>query len=523
MTGTAEVRVEPAFEPNAAHLLWRAAAERPDHPAIRDGAQTTSYAELRTLASAVAAHLAGLGIGAGDRVGILLERGTTSAAAFFGALSAGAIAININEALRARQVEHVLAHSGAKVLLTSTEMLGWLGRALDTAARIELLDATPTPASFSPVARVGHDPAKIIYTSGSTGLPKGVLISHGNLWAGARSVAAYTGLEPADRIASLLPFSFDYGFNQLLTAMLVGATLVVERSPLAATIARTLREEAVTVLPCVPPLWLQLLATPAFRQPLVALRVMTNTGGHLPVDAVRALRAHHPQARLFLMYGLTEAFRSTYLPPEEVDRRPDSIGRAIPGAQIMVLTEDQREAAPGAEGELVHRGPTVALGYWNDPEATALVYRPNPLRPPGTPEAERVVFSGDIVRRDAEGFLYYVGRRDRIIKTMGYRVSPDEVTSVLYASKQIVEAIITAEPDDARGNRIVAHVVLAPQGSLDELKRYAGTELPRYMQPARIETHASLPRTTSGKHDPKALAPLQATAPAAGPLRGGDR
>ena len=221
---------------------------------------------------------------------------------------------------------------------------------------------------------------------------------------------------------------------------------------------------------------------------------------------MRALREAHPQARLFLMYGLTEAFRSTYLPPEEVDRRPDSIGRAIPGAQIMVLTADQREAEPGEEGELVHRGPTVALGYWNDPEATAKVYRPNPLRPAGTPDVERVVYSGDIVRRDAEGFLYYVGRHDRIIKTMGYRVSPDEVASVLYASKQILEAIITAEADDARGNRIVAHVVLAEEGTLDALKLYVGTELPRYMQPARIETHATLPRTSSGKHDTKALA-----------------
>ncbi len=319
-------------------------------------------------------------------------------------------------------------------------------------------------------------------------------------------MATYTGLTPDDRIASLLPFSFDYGFNQLLTTLLVGATLVIERSPLAATVARTLREAAVTVLPCVPPLWLQLLGTPSFRATLPALRVMTNTGGRVPAEAVRALREAHPQARLFLMYGLTEAFRSTYLPPEEVDRRPDSIGRAIPGAEIMVLTADQREAEPGEEGELVHRGPTVALGYWNDPEATAKVYRPNPLRPAGTPDVERVVYSGDIVRRDADGFLYYVGRHDRIIKTMGYRVSPDEVASVIYASKQILEAVITTEPDDARGNRIIAHVVLAEEGTLDALKLYVGTELPRYMQPARIETHATLPRTSSGKHDTKALA-----------------
>jgi len=503
---SADVHTDPRFAPNAAWLLWHAEARRPAHPAIEEGARVTTYRDLGASARAMAGHLRSLGVGPGDRVAILLQRGAEAASAFFGILAVGGVAINVNESLRARQVEHVLGHSGARALVTNAEMLGWLGRPLETSAHTVLLDAPLAPASFTPVPRVAQDPANIIYTSGSTGLPKGVLISHGNLWAGAQSVASYTGLSPDDRIASLLPFSFDYGFNQLLTTLLVGATLVVERSPLAATVAKTLREAAITVLPCVPPLWLQLLGTPSFRTTLPALRVMTNTGGRVPVEAVRALREAHPQARLFLMYGLTEAFRSTYLPPEEVDRRPDSIGRAIPGAQIMVLTADQREALPGEEGELVHRGPTVALGYWDDPEATARVYRPNPLRPAGTPDAERVVYSGDIVRRDAEGFLYYVGRHDRIIKTMGYRVSPDEVASVLYASKQILEAIITAEPDEARGNRIVAHVVLAATGTLDALKAYVGSELPRYMQPARIEVHATLPRTSSGKHDTKALA-----------------
>lgn len=504
-TSSTDVHIDPAFAPNAAWLLWHAAATRGPHLAIRDGATSTTYTELCGAAAAVAARLISVGVQPGDRVAILLQRGADAAAAFFGILAAGGVAINVNESLRARQVEHVLSHSGARVLLTTTETLAWLGRPLDSAATSVLLDQRLPPAQVSPTARIGMDPANIIYTSGSTGLPKGVLISHGNLWAGARSVAAYTALGPEDRIASLLPFSFDYGFNQLLTSLLVGATLVIERSPLAPVVVRTLREESVTVLPCVPPLWLQLLATPSFHDPLPALRVMTNTGGRVPEDAVRALRQAHPDARLFLMYGLTEAFRSTYLPPDQVDRHPDSIGRGIPGAQIMVLTEDGREAEPGEEGELVHRGPTVALGYWNDPEATAKVYRSNPLRPVGTPDVERVVYSGDIVRRDADGLLYYIGRRDRIIKTMGYRVSPDEVASVLYASKQILEAIITTEPDDSRGNLIIAHVVLSEEGTLDALKRYTGAELPRYMQPARIETHASLPRTSSGKHDTRAL------------------
>jgi amino acid adenylation domain-containing protein len=496
---------EPPFTPNAAHLLWRTASATPDRVAIVDGSAHTRYRALRDRAADVSARLDALGVQPGERVGILLQRGADAAAAFFGVLAMGGIAININETLRARQVEYVLSHSGAKVLLTSNEMSDMLGRALETSAKIIEIASIPSASWAAPIVRVEHDPAQIIYTSGSTGQPKGVLISHGNLWAGSQSVAAYTELTANDRLASLLPFSFDYGFNQLLTTLLVGATLVVERSPLAATIAATLRKEEVTLLPCVPPLWLQLLGTPAFRAELPALRAMTNTGGRLPETAVRALRTHHPKAKLFLMYGLTEAFRSTFLPPEEADRHPDSIGRAIPGAQIMVLTEAMQEAGVGEEGELVHRGPTVALGYWNDPEATAKVYRPNPLRPAGAPDQERVVFSGDLVKRDADGFLYYVARRDKMIKTMGHRVSPDEVASVLYASKQVVEVIIATEPDEARGSRIIAHVVLTEGATVEALQKFAGTELPRYMQPARFEVHASLPRTSSGKHDPKAL------------------
>jgi acyl-coenzyme A synthetase/AMP-(fatty) acid ligase len=258
----------------------------------------------------------------------------------------------------------------------------------------------------------------------------------------------------------------------------------------------------VSVLPAVPPLWHQLLNVPDFvERPIPSLRLLTNTGGHLPGESVRALRACQPQARLFLMYGLTEAFRSTYLPPDQTDQRPESIGRAIPGAEVLVLRDDLTECGPGEVGQLVHRGPTVALGYWNDPEATEKRFRPNPLRPEGTPDAERVVFSGDLVRRDEEGFLHFVGRTDRMIKTLGFRVSPDEVASVLHASGEVVEVVVGSEPDPARGERIVAIVVMRAGGSVETLRRFAGAELPRYMQPARYDVRAALPRTASGKHD----------------------
>lgn len=487
---------------NVAHLLWDRARLQGQRPAVVERDGTTSYIALWERATAIGAALRGAGIGADDRVAILLERGREAAAAFFGTLAAGAIAVVVNEMLRPRQIEHVLAHSGARALITTGDMLARQPRRLATDAAV--LDvAAIGPRGESGVApRLGSDFAQIVYTSGSTGLPKGVAVSHANLSAVTSAVVSYLGLADADRIASLLPFSFVYGIGQLLCAVGAGAALVVERSPLPQQMMETVRTEGVTVLAGVPPLWTRLLRVPTLHEaPLPQLRIMTNAGGHLPAETVRVLRRAQPGARLFLMYGLTEALRCSYLPPEELDRRPDSMGRAIPGGEIYVLREDGTAAEPGEIGELVYRGPTVTLGYWNDPELTARVFRPNPLRPPAAPDGERVVYSGDLVRRDRDGFLYFVGRRDRIIKTMGYRVGPDEILSVLHASGQIADAVVVGEPDEARGERIVAYVVLAAQGSLEELHAYCGRELPRYLQPARVEVRDALPLLASGKHD----------------------
>lgn len=505
--GVAGMSARIAVVPNAAWMLWQTATASPERMALIDRESRTRFRTLRDRAAAVAETLAARGVQPGDRVGIYLERGADAAAAFFGVLASGGIAVNVNETLRTLQIDYILNHAGARMLLSSEALLARLPRPLESPPRIVRMDDVLMSGAVEPVARVSGDVAHIIYTSGSTGQPKGVTIGHGNLWAGMFSVASYLRIVPDDRLASLLPFSFDYGLNQLLLAAACGATLVVERSPLPQRIVETLAAESVTVLPCVPPLWLQLLATEAFRtQRLPALRAMTNTGGRLPREAVRGLRAAHPDAELFLMYGLTEAFRSTYLPPAEADRHPDSIGRAIPGAEILVLRKDGTPCDPDEVGELVHRGPTVGLGYWNDPDTTAHVYRPNPLRPSGAPDTERVVFSGDLVRRDAEGFIYHVGRRDKMIKSLGYRVSPDEIATVIFASGQVAEVIVTTEPDAVRGELIVAHVVLAADGTLDRLKVFCGTEMPRYMQPGRIDVHETLPRTSSGKHDPKQLA-----------------
>lgn len=495
----------PGFLGNAAQMLFSTAALTADRPAVIDGDHSIGYGELAGRSQAITSRLRGVGVGPGDRVAVLLQRSSDAAAAFFGVLASGAITVTVNESLRPRQIEYILHHSEAAALLTSADLLNRLPRTLETTARILDVDDIPMKASSEIEPRVGDDVAQIIYTSGSTGLPKGVTVSHSNLWAGMHAVVHYLAIDEGDRIASLLPFSFDYGLSQLLCCAGTGATLVVERSPIPHRILETLQVQDVTVLPAVPPLWLQLLTVRAFReQPLPSLRVMTNTGGRLPVDAVRTLRRGQSHADLVLMYGLTEAFRSTYLTPELADRKPGSIGRAIPGAEILVLDERLQPCRPGETGQLVHRGATVALGYWRDPEATAKVFRPHPLRQPGTPDSERVVFSGDLVYRDEEGDLFFVSREDKLIKTLGYRVSPEEVADVLYASGEVVEALVVSEPDEVRGARVVAFVVLAEGGQLERLQAFCTRELPRYMQPSRIEVRPALSRTPSGKHDPAA-------------------
>jgi amino acid adenylation domain-containing protein len=494
---------------NAAFMLTASAGLVPDRAAIAESGGLTSYRALHAASLAIAELIRSKGIRPGERVGLMFERGMTSAAAYFGTLSCGAVAVPINEALKPRQIDYIVSHSGARLLLTGETMRERLQSISSDVPAVEIGSVADLPDAETDTVtpRTGGDVAHLIYTSGSTGMPKGVVVSHANVWAGADAVISYLGIDENDRIASLLPFSFDYGLNQLLCAAKTGATLIVERSPVPQRIVETLFYESITVLPAVPPLWLQLLTVKRFcEEAIPSLRVMTNTGGRVPTDAVRRLRTFQPQADLVLMYGLTEAFRSTYLPPDKVDRKPDSIGRAIPGAEILVLREDMTPCAPNEVGQLVHRGPTVTLGYWNNPEATAERFRSNPLRPAGTPDVERVVFSGDLVRMDDEGDIYFIGRRDTMIKSLGHRVSPDEVTDVLYASGEIVEAVVATEPDEMRGDAIVAYVVLTESGSLENLKRYAAKELPRYMQPGRYHTRDAIARTSSGKHDARAMA-----------------
>jgi len=489
------------FRSNFANLLRRAGDAWGDRIAIVHGKEKTSFADLNGRAGQITKRLSGAGIQPGDVCAVMAKGPRDAAAAFFAALAIGATGINLNDLYRSRQVEFVLTHSRARSLVVSREVLDNLPRPVVTNAEIIVLeDIGDGDSEFTPLARDPGAPAQITYTSGSTGQQKGVLASHENLWAGVRVVAGYLGLREDDSIAGLLPLSSVYGFNQLSGALFTGATLVVERSALPQDIVTTLRREKVTVLAAVPPLWQQLLGIAAFRdQPLEHLRIMTNAGGRLPPSSVRDLRRAQPQAKLFLMYGLTEVFRSMYLPPEEVDSHPDSMGRAVPEATVYVVNAEGQLAKPGEVGELLHGGPSVAIGYVGDPGATASVFRPNPFFRPGEPA--RVAFTGDLVRRDDEGRLYYVGRRDRMIKTLGFRVSPEEVCDVIQASDLVAEVAVVTEPDLQRGERIVACIVLRPEANLDQVRRFCGIELPRYMQPSRYVCLTAIPRNSSGKHD----------------------
>lgn len=483
---------------NVAAMLWSSAERRGDWPAVVERERTVDYRALRARAGAIARALEANGVVPGDRVVILLERGVDAVASYFGVLAVGGLAVVLNEMLRPRQVEYVLGQSGAKVLLTSAAMRMRVHRDVKTDVPVVELDDVAAEAEFEPVPRASDDAAQITYTSGSTGMPKGVVASHGNVWAAIGTVADYLGIREDDRLAGLLPISGVYGANQMLCAVLRGATLIVPKSPIMNQIVAELRDAGATVLAAVPPLWMQLLNASAFTSaPLPSLRILQNAGGHLAPAAVHRLNAAQPQAGIYLQYGMTEVFRSTFLPPDEVARRPDSMGRAMAGAELLVVREDGSLCAVGEVGELVHSGPTVTLGYWDEPARTAEVYRPHPVEG----AARRAVYSGDMVRRDEDGFLYFVGRRDRMIKTLGYRVGPDEILDVLYASEQIREGLVAAEEDADRGQRIVAYVTLRESGALRALEQFCKAELPRYMQPAQIRVLDDLPKLPNGKHD----------------------
>ncbi|MFH7044191.1 acyl-CoA ligase (AMP-forming), exosortase A system-associated [Paucibacter sp. JuS9] len=513
------------------HLILRSADRTPAAAALTYQGTTLNYGDLADQVGAIAAALMQLGLPRGARVGIYLEKRFETVVASFAAPFAGMVFVPLNPLLKPEQVGFILRDCDVQVLVTSPERHALLTEELAACPTVEKVVLTGQATSgaggqvlldwtelLATPACAGHrvidtDMAAILYTSGSTGRPKGVVLSHRNMVAGAKSVASYLENRADDTLLAALPLSFDAGFSQLTTAFHTGARVVLLNYLMPRDVLKALEREKVTGLTAVPPLYIQLtqLEWPAAINE--HLRYFANTGGRMPRETLDALRARVPAAKPYLMYGLTEAFRSTYLPPEEVDRRPDSIGKAIPNAEILVLREDGTPCAPEEPGELVHRGALVGMGYWNDAEKTAERYKLLPTGAPGRQAGlqlpEYAVFSGDTVRQDAEGFLYFIGRRDEMMKTSGYRVSPTEVEEILYATKLVGECVAFGVDHPTLGQAIQV-IATPPAGAaaldLALLAAECRKHMPAYMVPAGIAERAGpLPRNPNGKIDRKLL------------------
>jgi acyl-CoA ligase (AMP-forming) (exosortase A-associated) len=511
------------------HLLRESARRTPGKEALVHGEQRLSYGEVARRVAGLATSLRDAGVKRGDRVGIYLEASVPQVISIFGISQGEGVYVPINALLLPEQVMHIARDCGMKALITTRSKLASLSQVLLQIPTLEFLVVTGEGESFAsslpthtldqmcaaepPLAwsekSIEKDLAAILYTSGSTGKPKGVMLSHANVVAGSRIVSTYLGITDDERILAVLPFSFDAGMNQLMTAFEKGGTLVLINFTFAREIVQVLLKERITGLAGVPTLW-SLLAQPNStlrKQPLPNLRYITNTGGAMPQAVLKVLRESLPPTRIFLMYGLTEAFRSTYLPPEELDRRPTSMGKAIPDTEILVLNDKGERCKPGEIGELVHRGPTVSLGYWNRPEETARALRPNPLLPPEMGDCEKVCYSGDLVKTDDDGFLYFIGRRDTMIKSSGFRISPTEVEEVLFQTGKLRGAAVIGLPDEVLGQVIKAFVVPRDGEPLETgaLLEACGEKMPRYMVPKFIEVLTEMPKTSSGKVDYPAL------------------
>lgn len=503
-------------------IVAEMARRRGDSPALTFKDTTVTYSELSQHVLAFASGLDGAGLQRGERVAVYLDKRIETVVSVFGSSAAGGVFVPINPLLRPKQVGYILNDCSVRILVTSVERFGLLRDELARCTSVEhvvVLGGLPDPApdlscsvvtweEFQGTGAVAEpdvidiDMAAILYTSGSTGQPKGVVLSHRNVITGGASVSQYLENDEDDCILAALPLSFDAGFSQLTTGFTVGAHVVLVNYLLPGDVVRLCAKHRVTGLTCVPPLWIQLTGQTWPAAATESMRYFANTGGRMPRATLDKLRAIFPAAKPYLMYGLTEAFRSTYLDPAEVDRRPDSIGKAIPNAEILVVREDGSPCDPGEEGELVHRGALVAMGYWNDPDRTAERFRPVPGRDDAICTPEIAVWSGDAVMRDAEGFLYFVGRKDEMIKTSGYRVSPAEIEEVAYSTGLVGDAVALGVDDLRLGQHIVLAVSpanghLDPDVLLAELKQ----QLPLYMVPKHVVVRPSLPRSPNDKFD----------------------
>jgi long-chain acyl-CoA synthetase len=495
-------------------FLEQSARRRPDHIALVCQSRRVTYAALDAQANALAYALAAAGVGRGDRVAVFLENSVEAVAALFAVLKAGGVFVIVNPTTKADKLAYVVDDCGAAALVTDASRLAGIADRLGALPRPPaIVDPAISRSESAPLRgrrRIDADLAALIYTSGSTGRPKGVMATHLNIVSAATSITSYLESTEDDVVLNVLPLAFDYGLYQILMAFKVGATVVLERSftyPYA--VMETLVREQVTGLPIVPTMAALLLQLDLGRFDFSRVRYITNTAAALPAEHIRRLRALFPHVRIFSMYGLTECKRVSYLPPEELDRRPTSVGKAIPNSEVYLVDEQDRRVDPGEIGELVVRGSHVTRGYWRAPEETAARFRPGPV--PG----ERVLYTGDLFRMDGEGYLYFVGRRDDIIKTRGEKVSPREVEEALHAHPAVAEAAVMGVSDPVLGEAIRAVVTLREGACVSEreLLRHCRQRLEDFMVPKYVEFHTTLPRTATGKIARRALATAAGESP----------
>lgn len=509
-------------------LIEHSARKFPNSIALKLKSQSLNYYDLSKHLIQTAQGLTNCGLQRHDRVGIYLHKTFETVYSIFGSSAAGGVFVPINPVLKARQVEHIMNDCNVKILITNKGRLkslmsvmshfkdlshvviidGQLDEEYDCGnIKIISWDALikNRATEIQTIPKTGQDMAAILYTSGSTGKPKGVVLSHSNLVKGAVSVSSYLENTKEDNILAVLPLSFDYGLSQLTTSFHVGATCVLLDYLLPNDVIKAIDKFDITGLAAVPPLWSQLCALKWPDNIGKQVRYFTNSGGSLTTSNLNRLRLLMPQAKPYLMYGLTEAFRSTYLPPEQVDFRPTSMGKAIPNAEVMVVRPDGKECDIDEPGELVHRGPLVSLGYWNALEKTKERFKPAPGKPNGIVLEELAVWSGDTVKKDAEGYLYFVSRSDEMIKTSGYRVSPMEIEEVLYQHDSISVAAALGVKHEQLGQAIL---VIASCNESEEadaaalsILKHCQKELANYMVPKKVIILDSLPHNANGKLD----------------------
>ena len=504
-------------------FLQQSAERTPDKVALICEGRRLTYAEIEAQANRLAHGLLSAGVTRGDRVAVWLPNSVEAVTAIFAILKAGGTFLVVNATTKQDKLAYILNNCAASALfapareadvarrmigevpsLRCTVLCGKEPAELSADPRLpvygDFLEANP--ASRPQCSTVDVDLACLIYTSGSTGEPKGVMSTHANVAFAAASVIEYLGNTPEDIVIDVLPLSFDYGLYQLLMTFKFGGTLALERSfAYPAALLKRIEKERVTGLPGVPTLFAILLQMDLSRFDLSSLRYLTNTAAALPVVHIERLRNAFPMARLFSMYGLTECKRALYLPPEELDRRPGSVGIPIPGTEAWLEDEDGNRLPPGASGELVIRGSHVMQGYWQAPEETAQRYRT------GRYPAERMLVTGDLFRSDDEGFFYFVARKDDIIKSRGEKVAPKEVESVLCQLSGVAEAVVIGVPDALLGEAVKAIIVSTEGADLTErdVIRHCAAHLDDFSVPKQVEFRTSLPRTPSGKVDRRAL------------------